>query len=251
MSIAGPPEGFGGPAATSAEMARIYIPAQGIADWQSLLADPVRQWRAGYSAMAAAQSWQAAAGLPPEIDALLGGETELQLAIPEHKVPLPGRGADSQCDVFALVQAGAQGVALAIEAKVDEPFGPTVAEWLRPRSDNKQFRLSAICDLLGLDGPPPEVLRYQLLHRTAAAVLEAQRFRRPVAAMVVQSFSPGARWLEDFEAFARALDMDAGYGRLGRKRLPCGTELWIGWAQGAPDFLADPTQTGETPAWTG
>ena len=110
MSIAGPPERFGGPVATSAEMARIYIPAQGIADWQSLLADPVRQWRAGYSAMAAAQSWQCAAGLPPEIDALLGGGTELQLAIPEHKVPLPGRGADSQCDVFALVQAGAQGV---------------------------------------------------------------------------------------------------------------------------------------------
>ncbi|SNR63894.1 hypothetical protein SAMN06265370_113119 [Puniceibacterium sediminis] len=194
--------------------------------------------------MAAAQSWEAAqisdpSGLPPEIAALLGSGGALQLAIPEHRVALPGAGADSQCDVFALVQAGEASVALTVEAKVDEAFGPTIGTWLAEDKDNKRERLAALCNWLGVSYPPPEPLRYQLFHRSAAAVAEARRFNRPVAAMVVQSFSPTHRWIEDFEAFALHLGVQAGLGRLGRTRLPDGIELWLGWAQGDARFLMD------------
>lgn len=78
--------------------------------------------------MAAALSWEAAKGVPPEIAELLGGSAELLLAIPEHKVSLPGGSRESQCDVFALVRTFGETMAIAVEAKVSEPFGPTVGE---------------------------------------------------------------------------------------------------------------------------
>ncbi len=174
-------------------MTRILRPTHGPKDWQAGLADPARAWRPGFSAMAAAQSWEAAqgsgsSGLPPEIAALLGPGATLQLAIPGHKVALPGHGGESMCDVFALVQAGEAGVALTIEASVDEPFGPTVGTWLAEASGTRRERLAALCNWLGVTYPLPEALRSQLFHGTAAAVAEARRFNRPVAAMVVQSF---------------------------------------------------------------
>jgi hypothetical protein len=45
-------------------MTKIYLPSFGPTDWQRLLADPVKHWRVGYSAMALANCWEAAQGLP-------------------------------------------------------------------------------------------------------------------------------------------------------------------------------------------
>ncbi|WP_102226675.1 DUF6946 family protein [Acidimangrovimonas sediminis] len=168
-------------------MSRIYVPTRGLGDWRALLADPEKHWRAGYSAMAAARSWEAADGLPPEIAAMFVTNAELLLAIPEHKVALPGGRRESQCDVFALVRDGNETVSLAVEAKVAEPFDRTIGDWLRNASDGKRTRLAAICELLGCP-PPPDDLYYQLFHRTAAAILEAKRFGTDTAAMVVHSF---------------------------------------------------------------
>src|SRR5688572_5097077 len=130
-------------------MSRIFVPLRGAADWQSLLGNPQTHWREGFSAMAAARSWMAADGLPTEFRAILGEDAELILAIPEHKVPLPGRGAASQCDVFALVRSGARTIALAVEAKVEETFDKPIGEWRAGASDDKRMRLQAICALLG------------------------------------------------------------------------------------------------------
>jgi hypothetical protein len=221
-------------------MNRILRPTCGLADWRAGLADPDKHWRAGYSAMATAQSWEAAGGaLPPEIARLLGGTPELLLAIPEHKVPLPGGRRDSQCDVFALVRVGSRTISVAIEAKVAEPFGETVGVWLGGASPGKLERLTALCDWLGLPCPPPETLRYQLIQRTAAAIAEARRFGLTDAAMIVQSFSPEATWLGDFEDFATALGIEAGHDRAGSGILPNGMALTLGWAQADARFLTD------------
>lgn len=221
-------------------MTRIHCPTTGLADWKARLADPEKHWRAGYSAMATAQSWEASNGaLPPEIAQMFSPEADLLIAIPEHKVPLPGGRRESQCDVFALVRDGSRTVSLAVEAKVSEPFGDTVGAWLADASPGKTERLSAICDWLGLPFPPTDALRYQLLHRTAAAVAEARRFGLKDAAMIVQSFSPGKRGLEDFEAFARTLGLEAGPDCAVSRVLPDGMTLMLGWAQGDPRFLHD------------
>lgn len=187
--------------------------------------------------MAAALSWEAANGVPPEIAELLGGSPELLLAIPEHKVSLPGGGRESQCDVFALLRTSTETMAIAVEAKVSEPFGPTVGEWMVNASKGKIERIRFICDLLGLGISPPEALRYQLFHRTAAAVLEANRFKTDRAAMIVQSFSQEHRWLEDFQAFAELFGLQAKPGQAMIYDLPSGMPLTIGWAVGSEAFL--------------
>ncbi len=213
-------------------MTKILVPTRSPDDWRALLADPETQWRAGYSAMSAALSWQAAQGLPPEIATLLGPDAELLLAIPEHKVKLPGKGRESQCDVFALVRSNDQTIALAVEAKVAEPFGPTVGDWLVAASPGKITRLTALCELLGCPYPTPPGLRYQLFHRTAAAVIEAARFKTDRAAMIVQSFTPDHTWFEDFAAFCRYLGHTPTPGAPVQHTLPTGKTLTLGWATG-------------------
>jgi hypothetical protein len=166
----------------------IYIPSGGPGAWRPLLADPVLHWRTGYSARTLAHCWEEAAGVPAEIDRILGGATELLLAIPEHKVPLPGGRRDSQCDLFALVRGSRGLVAAAIEGKVNEPFGPLIGDWLKGASKGKQARIDAIMSRLGRNAPVPPSLHYQLLHRTAAALIEGERFAAPHSAMIVHSF---------------------------------------------------------------
>ena len=218
-------------------MSNILVPSRGPDDWQQFLADPQKQWKRGYSAMAAAMSWEAAHGLPPEIAALIGPDAELLFAIPEHKVALPGGGRASQCDVFALTRAGDETIALAVEAKVNEPFGPTVGEWMVGASAGKTERITFIRDLLRLPDGPIGHIRYQLLHRTAAAALEAARFKTDRAAMVVQSFSQEHRWFEDFAAFISLLGLEPDRGTPLRHVLPSGRPLDLGWAVGSAEFL--------------
>jgi len=216
---------------------KIFIPSTGPEDWQRFLADPDKQWKRGYSAMAAALSWEAANGVPAEISKLLGGSVELLLAIPEHKVALPGGNRKSQCDVFALVRVADETMAIAVEAKVNEPFGPTVSQWMENAGKGKIERMGFICDLLGLSAPPPGNLRYQLFHRTAAAVIEANRFKTDKAAMIIQSFSQEHRWIEDFQAFVDLFELKIEPGQAQTSILPSGIPLTLGWAVGSAMFL--------------
>lgn len=131
---------------------RIYVPTRRVEDWRQLLADPVKHWRPGFSAQALAACWEAANGWPPEVAAILRSaqetalnDVDLLIAIPEYPVSLPPRGKPSQNDLFVLGQA-ADGhlVAITVEGKVSEPFGPTLAEWNALASPGKTTRLQFI-----------------------------------------------------------------------------------------------------------
>src|ERR1700693_1848156 len=126
-------------------MSKIYVPSKGPDDWQRFLAQPDKQWQTGFSAKTLAHCWEGADGLPKEIEFMLrslGSDVELLLAIPEHKVPLPGSSrGESQNDVFALVRAGGRTFAIMIEGKVNEAFGDTIGDWLKDASDGKRERL--------------------------------------------------------------------------------------------------------------
>ena len=78
----------------------------------------------------------------------------------------------------------------------------------------------------------PGALRYQLLHRAAAALIEAERFGCAGAAMIVHSFSPQHAWLSDFQAFAAALGVKAAPELPAIVRPPGGRPLLLGWAGG-------------------
>jgi len=218
-------------------MTKILIASTGADDWRRFLADPEKQWKRGFSAMAAALSWETADGLPREIAALIGNSPELLLAIPEHKVQLPAKGHPSQCDVFALVRCEEKIWSVAVEAKVAEPFGSTVDEWLAHASVGKHKRLEGLCRILNTPYPPPGRLRYQLFHRTAAAILEADRFNADFAAMFVQSFSPSARWYDDFADFCKLFGTAPLKNLTLKTELPSGKTLALGWATGSQEFI--------------
>ncbi len=225
-------------------MPRIYVPTTGVESWQALLADPVKHWKTGYSAKSLAYSWEEAEGFPAEIKELFASapehgleDIELLLAIPEHKVPLPGGSTQSQNDVFVLGKAARQLVAIAIEGKVSEPFGPTVGEWLTDASSGKHERLSYLKEVLGLAGEFDPNVRYQLLHRTASAVIEAKRCNAPKAAMVVHSFRQTNEWFEDYASFWKLFGVVAQIGALGGVGDRNGVELCLGWAKGAARYL--------------
>jgi hypothetical protein len=218
-------------------MPKIYVPTLGAESWRSLLADPVKHWKIGYSARTLAHCWQAVDGLPPEIAALFGKGADLLIAIPEHKVSLGDAGRESQTDVFALVKSKNKTIAVAVEGKVNESFGPTIRDWYLDPSPGKQKRLEFLCGKIGVTFPPPGDLHYQLFHRTASAVLEAERFKTDEAAMIVHSFSAEDKWLDAYAAFLGLFGLTASPGQLVGKLLPSGRTLSFGWAKGNPRFL--------------
>jgi hypothetical protein len=219
-------------------VSKIYVPSLGPQSWQALLADPEKQWKTRFSARTIAHCWEAADGLPREIAALFGGDAELLIAVPEHKVKLQDAGRPSQTDVFALVKSKNKTIAMAVEGKVDESFGPTIRDWYLDPSPGKQKRLEFLCDQIGVAFKPPDHLHYQLFHRTASAVLEAKRFKTDEAAMIVHSFSAENKWLDAYAAFLRLFDLEARPGQLVSKTLPDGRTLHFGWAIGNPCFLS-------------
>ena len=224
-------------------MKRILVPTRSPEDWKRLLAKPDLHWKPGYSAMTLALSWEAAhPHVPPEVvSALRSAGTpllsylDLLLAIPEYQVDLPGGQRPSQTDVLALMGGSAGLVAVAVEGKVDEAFGPTVGQKRAEHSSGVDERLAWLIERLGLTSVP-DGIRYQLLHRTASALIVAEDFHAAAAVMLVHSFSPTDRWFDDFSAFAELLGVQAGIDRVGRVRNEMGIPLFIGWCKGDQAF---------------
>lgn len=219
-------------------MSKILIPSSGPDAWRRLLAQPEKQWVTGYSARTLAHAWEAANGMPDEVADILGsafGPFDLVLAIPEHKTVLPGGARESQSDVFVLIGHDAGLATCTIEGKVDESFGPIVAEWMMGASAGKKQRMAYICDLLGLTEVPAGV-HYQLLHRTASALIEAERFHACDAAMIVHSFSPEQRGFEAYERFCEVIGCRAEVGVPAVVNVPNGKRLVLGWACGEQRF---------------
>lgn len=225
-------------------MKRIFIPTQTGTDWQRLLAKPTLQWKKGKSAMTAAASWEHANGsLPAEITALLNSSLDddlvglkLLAAVPEWEVPLEGGDTASHTDVLALAHNGHGLCVVAVEAKVDEDFGPLVKDKRIGASDGQDKRLNYLRSLLGLKALDDRI-RYQLLHRTASAILTARDFHAHVAVMMVQSFGNRASLREDFDAFCRALDAQKLPGGLAVVHSFDQPRLFLGWCNGDTRFL--------------
>ena len=224
-------------------MARILHFTSGPSSWQALLADPAKHWRTGYSARTLAHSWEAADGFPPEVsdafarsnDPLLAS-LEPVLAVPEFKVPLPGGERASQNDIFVLARSVSGPVAVMVEGKVNESFGPTLEDWSAEASPGKKARLAFLLSTLGLPASISGGVRYQLLHRAASALIEGERYRAAAAVLLVHSFSPRqAGWL-DYETFLALFGVRAESGipqRLSGQRIP----LFALWVAGDPRFL--------------
>jgi Domain of unknown function (DUF6946) len=248
-----------------AEVAEILIPTWTADDWQRLLAEPDKHWRSGYSAKALAHCWQAAQDFPPSVRAVftesqfeLFHGLEMLLGIVEHRVPLPGQGKASQTDLFVLARSGGELVAITVEGKVSEPFDVPVSEWLlrdnrakkpsdgqagEPRpargpSAGKLKRLAYLRQILAISEADAPALRYQLLHRTVSALIEAERFNARHALMLVHSFSQTNKWFDDYQRFGELLGVNVEPDAIVRVGERAGVDLYLGWVKGEAEWLA-------------
>jgi hypothetical protein len=224
-------------------MNRLNIATRGIGSWRERLANPDLQWRRKFSAFETAVSWEYASnrksGLPEPIEKLFReseyGEPTLISAVAEHKVDLPPNGkAASQCDVWAIVKMSVGMLSLTVEAKAKEAFGDDILEkWLvagvTPESiSNRQTRWEYVLSHLPKAESFSEV-RYQMLHRCAAAVIEAKRFGFMHAAFIVQAFNTPDQSFQDYKVFCQALQIPAVRGSMAKTSTE-GISLSIGWA---------------------
>lgn len=220
-------------------MPRILLFTSGPQDWQSLLADPEKHWKSGFSARTLAHSWEAADGFPSEIAILMAQCTEplLQdltplLAIPEFKVPLPGGKRASQNDIFVLGRSSAGPVSIMVEGKVNESFGPTLGGWRDEASAGKEERLSFLLRTLGLKDVPNDGVRYQLLHRAASALITGEPYRASAAILLIHSFSKERTGWSDYEAFTRLFGVEAEVGVVQRMGVNTAIPLFGVWVVG-------------------
>ena len=204
------------------------------------LAEGVRHWKKGYSAYELAYSWVKADGIPSPVRAVLEQSEEFQgmelvEGFFERETELRSRGRPSQTDLLALISNGDGCAILGIEGKVNEPFGQLVSEWISGGSDGKHKRLSVLTETLGLKDHDTGRLRYQLLHRTAAALFEAHRYRTSKAVMLVHSFSADHRWFNDFRAFSEAIGVPVEeVNQLSEPVIVESVSLRIGWVADTP-----------------
>jgi len=228
----------------------VYAPIGDLSDWRKLVeARRANHWKPGKSAHATALSWfNANPELPREINALLGG-VELLAATPEHETPLAGKGRASVSDVLVFVNMRGARCTVTVEGKKDsDDFDDTVEAWFKEAKtegarDNRTKRLGGIYDELGLTNPDADKIRYQLLHRAAAAVIEAKRFNADCAAMVVQSFSPQHQGFEDFAEFLKLFGINsAKRDTLYETDMP-GMTLYFGWASSAGTVATAPVKS--------
>jgi hypothetical protein len=229
-------------------MKRIFVPSSGPKDWKGLLASE-KQWRSGFSAKTLAHCWESLDGFPPEIARLFAKskesvlqQPEILVAIPEYKVMLPGGARPSQNDLFILARSERGLVVIMIEGKVSETFGPTLREWRANESKGKNLRLGFLKEQLGLpEQDIPEEIRYQLMHRTVSAVLEAKRFFARDAVMIVHSFSKDnhkdKQSFEDYRNFLKLFKVTAESNQLVFVADTQGIRLYCGWAEGDKRFL--------------
>jgi hypothetical protein len=226
-------------------MSRFFVPADSPEDWKHLLAEPNRHWRTGYSAKSLAYCWQQANDFPRSVKEVFRKSeipcfhnVRLLLAFPEYKVQLPGGRRASQNDIFVLAKAGDELFSIMVEGKVAEPFGETVAEWKSNYSIGKQRRLSYLCGLLHVDaGEVPDV-RYQLMHRTASAIIEARKFNAPGAVMLVHSFSPDNEGFDDYHRFLLLFGAEGRIDSVVSAGNLDGTDLYFAWVN--EKLLPDP-----------
>jgi hypothetical protein len=214
---------------------RLYLPMLQPTDVIPHLGRGELHWKVGRSAHALCTKWFESNGIPDRVDGLLQstpGLEDLCLvdAFLERDVDLGDGRRPSQTDLMAICSDHRGLFVIAVEGKVDEPFGDYVHKW-RDGSTAKEARLQNLCTLLGLDIHVVGSLRYQLLHRSASAILEARRYHAGRAAMVVHSFCSMQSGFKDYSDFVGALGfIDIAPNSIVGPKPIGGVEFFVGWA---------------------
>ena len=193
-----------------------------IDDWADIVGR--KNWRAKASAYELAHCWHESSGLPTPISTAIQGTGHqvlrgltVDLCLVEKPVFLDTRIAPSMTDLmgYGRNEQGEE-IVIAVEGKADEPFALPVRAWVRGDTLNPPVtatprptrlrRLEFLSKHLAHTISPDSPLRYQLLHRTVSAVLEAQLHGAVAALVLVHSFGTATSGnFSDFGDFVREL----------------------------------------------
>ena len=94
-----------------------------------------------------------------------------------------------------------------------------------------------LLSLLGLCSVS-DTTRYQLLHRTASAIIEARRFNAAHAVMLVHSFSQSSEWFQDYAAFVSLMGGIAKENGIVSVGARSGVPLHLAWVRGNAQYLS-------------
>ena len=215
---------------------RLHVPLLEPEDVVRHLGKREKHWKEGRSAHALANVWSEFNALPPKVKAMLGSHSDFQAvelidAFLERQVDLQSEGRPSQTDLLAVVGIGERLAVVAVEGKAGEPFGERVEEWL-DGSTKKEKRLEGLCRILNLPRAAAMPLRYQLLHRSVSAIIEAHRYRTKIAVLLIHGFTDDPKGMADFTAFLKALGFqEQGLDILAGPELLDGVSLYAGWVR--------------------
>ena len=122
-----------------------------------------------------------------------------------------------------------------VEGKANKTLYTTVEKWLHSNENeaNRQVRLEGLCDILGIDVDDAAGLQYQFLHRTAAALIEAEDAPFSTAVMLVVSSSPVPKWFDAYAEFGRAMCVTVESGQFVDVGMRHGSRLILGWINDA------------------
>ena len=155
--------------------------------------------------------------------------SELLLAVPEHRVSLGDDRRPSQSDLWTALWTPTGYVSVTVEAKAGEEFDKPIEQWLKEDSEGKEKRLASLTRTLALSSPIPGTVRYQLVHRAVAAILEARRCHFPMALMLVQSFKESRTSWSDYARFVELFELTAKRGAVSGPKEIGDIKLFLGW----------------------
>ncbi|WP_409274981.1 DUF6946 family protein [Neobacillus sp. SCS-31] len=222
-------------------MGKYFVPTKGVESWRELLANPDTQWKEGCSAYELAHCWEYADNLPSCVVRVfkssnipLFQDVKVLYGFPEYKVSLQGRGKISHNDLYLLAKANNELMTIMVEGKVFEPFGDKmVAAWKGDTpSDGKTKRLASLLGLLNLKEEGVGEIRYQLLHRTASAIIEAENVNAKNALMLVHSFSDEGKWFDDYAKFVKLFNLEPLMDAVVGPVIVNEVNLYFGWVKG-------------------
>ena len=166
--------------------AMILIPTKGPEDWKHRLADPDLHWKAGYAAYALAHRWEEERVSPAKLKRPWSRFRPLKMlncSWRSRNIRLVSR---RRCGFTERHILPCKESAWPCEhhgwRKSQRTFWTACQRLVSDPSPGKVKRLGFLCRTLGLDPDQVQDVRYQLLHRTASAILEAKRFKALTAA---------------------------------------------------------------------
>ena len=194
-----------------------------VSDWEEIVSP--KNWVPGHSAFELAHKWHMTSAFPPAVARVLCTQKPEAFAgihpeflIVEMPTFLDTTKAPSWTDIMVHARnKNGERIIIGVEGKAKEYFGDPVWKWVRDNhgrdyspKQSRMNRLHYLSQVLGYSIPADSDLRYQLLHRTVATVLEGEKAEAIVDVVLVHSFEDSREdnW-NDFKAFLGILGIAA------------------------------------------